>query len=94
MKDNIIEFLYPKKTESVLKDVFPIRSALNLPDWYKKIKHDHKTRTIKGCIPFLDALSAAYILKMPQDFFVEHNHSTYTGDKDSSFLFIIKSLCS
>jgi len=84
MKDNIIEFLYPKKTESVLKDVFPIRSALNLPDWYKKIKHDHKTRTIKGCIPFLDALSAAYILKVPQDFFIKHNY-TEGVKKDSSF---------
>jgi len=83
MKDNIIEFLYPKKTKPLLEDVFPIKAIQNLPDWYKKIKHDHKQRTIKGCKPVLDALTAGYILKMPQDFYIKHNVTQ--GDKKDTF---------
>jgi hypothetical protein len=86
MKDNIIEFLYPKKTEPILKDVFPIRAVQNLPEWYKHLKHTTKQKTIKGCRPVADALTAGYILKMPQDFYLKHNH--VQGDKkDSSFRF-------
>tara|TARA_R100001460_G_scaffold8856_1_gene21752 strand:+ start:1342 stop:2097 length:756 start_codon:yes stop_codon:yes gene_type:complete len=84
MKDNVIEFLYPEKTESILKEVFPIRAVKNLPDWYKKLKHTMKNRTIKGCRPVADALTAGYILKMPQDLYIKHNY-TEGVKKDSSF---------
>jgi hypothetical protein len=86
MKDNIIEFLYPKKTEPLLKDVFPIRAVQNIPEWYKNLNHDTKQKTIKGCRPVADALTAGYILKMPQDFYVKHNY-TEGVKKDSSFRF-------
>jgi|TARA_R100000455_G_C6272521_1_gene129371 hypothetical protein len=83
MKDNIIEFLYPKKTKNILQEIFPVRTIQNIPEWYKNLNHSAKRRTIKGCIPFLDTLTAGYILKMPQDFYVKHNH--VQGDrKDSS----------
>ena len=86
MKDNIIEFLYPKKTKPILENTFPIKAVQNIPDWFKKLKHDHKRRTIKGCIPVLDSLSAGYILKMPQDLYVHHNF-THGDKKDSAFKF-------
>ena len=86
MKDNIIEFLYPKKTKPILENTFPIKAVQNIPDWFKKLKHDHKRRTIKGCIPVLDSLSAGYILKMPQDLYVNHNF-THGDKKDSAFKF-------
>ena len=42
-----------------------------------------KNRTIKGCIPVLDTLTAGYILKMPQDMYVKHNVTQ--GSKKDSF---------
>ena len=86
MKDNIIEFLYPKKTKPILENTFPIKAVQNIPDWFKKLNHSHKRRTIKGCIPVLDSLSAGYILKMPQDLYIKHNF-TQGDKKDSAFKF-------
>tara|TARA_R110000744_G_scaffold346606_1_gene452149 strand:+ start:449 stop:1207 length:759 start_codon:yes stop_codon:yes gene_type:complete len=83
MKENIIKFLYPKKTEKILKEVFPIKTVQNTPEWYKKLEHTMKNRTIKGCIPVLDTLTAGYILKMPQDMYVKHNVTQ--GSKKDSF---------
>ena len=82
MKDNIIEFLYPKNTKPILENTLPIKAVQNIPEWFKNLKHNHKRRTIKGCIPVLDSLSAGYILRMPQDFYVHHNFTN--GDKKDS----------
>jgi hypothetical protein len=83
MKDNIIEFLYPKRTKEILEEIFPIKATQNIPQWYKDLNHSFPFKTIKGCIPFLDTLTAGYILKMPQDFYVKHNH-VQRDRKDSS----------
>ena len=56
-----------------LKEDYPIPIKLNIPEWYKKLEHSILNKTIKGCMPFLDSLTAGYLLKMPQDFHVEHN---------------------
>ena len=56
-----------------LKEDYPIPIKLNVPEWYKKLEHTFENRTIKGCMPFLDTLTAGYLLKMPQDFNVRHN---------------------
>ena len=37
--------------------------------------------TVKGCMPFLDALTAGYILKMPQDLAIKHNVDGENGEK-------------
>ena len=84
MKDNIIEFLYPKDTKLILKHSFPIPAIQNIPEWYKKLKHVALNKSIKGCIPVLDSLSAGYILRMPQDLYIHHNYTNGTK-KDSSF---------
>ena len=90
MKDNIIEFLYPKKAKEFLEEIFPVRAVQNIPDWFKNIKeHNHKKRTIKGCVPFLDAFTAGYILKMPSDFYINHNY-TNKDKKDTAWSFPIK----
>ena len=49
----------------------PVR--LHVPDWYKKLEHNIKHITIKGCMPFLDTLTSGYVLKMPQDLHIEFN---------------------
>ena len=56
-----------------LKEDYPIPAKLNIPDWFKKLDHTILDKTVKGCMPFLDSLTAGYILKMPQDFHVRHN---------------------
>lgn len=86
--------LFPKKIifshdpgwTEYLKDVYPEPAKLNIPDWFKKLKHSWKQPTIKGCIPFLDSLTAGYILKMPQDLYIGHNLiNEETKEKDSFF---------
>jgi len=56
-----------------LKEDYPIPAKLNIPEWYKKLEHTVLNKTAKGCMPFLDSLTAGYLLKMPQDFHVRHN---------------------
>jgi len=55
------------------KEDYPIPTKLNIPEWYKKLEHTFINKTVKGCMPFLDSLTAGYLLKMPQDFYIRHN---------------------
>jgi len=83
MLSNDIKFI---STELIIedKDIHPIPCKLNIPDWYKKLEHTIENRTIKGCMPFLDTLTAGYILKMPVDYYIEHNVDTI-GVKNTGF---------
>jgi hypothetical protein len=56
-----------------LKEDYPIPTKLNIPEWYKNLEHTVMNKTVKGCMPFLDSLTAGYILKLPQDFYLRHN---------------------
>jgi hypothetical protein len=67
------------------QDVLPVPSKFNIPEWFKDLKHDNKNITVKGCMPFLDSLTAGYILKMPIDFYLEHN-VTIDGEKKTCFM--------
>ena len=42
MKDNIIEFLYPKNTKPILENTLPIKAVQNIPRWFKNLKQDMK----------------------------------------------------
>jgi hypothetical protein len=55
---------------------YPIPAKFNIPEWYKNLKHTVENKTVKGCMPFLDSLTAGYLLKMPQDFRLRHNIDT------------------
>jgi hypothetical protein len=57
----------------IQKEDYPIPAKLNIPEWYKNLDHTILSKTVKGCMPFLDSLTAGYLLKMPQDFYVRHN---------------------
>jgi len=56
-----------------LKEDYPIPTKLNIPDWFKNLEHNILKKTVKGCMPFLDSITAGYLLKMPQDFYLRHN---------------------
>ena len=50
------------------KSIRPEPSSINIPEWYKKLPNYHgdpvlAQKTIKMCMPFLDAVSTGYILK-------------------------------
>jgi len=47
------------------KELHPEPARVNIPEWYKKTPNptDHTRLTIKACKPFLDTLTAGYILK-------------------------------
>ena len=74
MFNKIIEFQYSEDASEIVKDVLPEPINKTVPDWYKKLKHSLELKTVKGCIPFLDTLTSGYVLKMPQDFFINHNY--------------------
>jgi hypothetical protein len=87
MFEKSIEFI---TTEEYLqleknKDLYPSPIKLNIPEWYKKLKHTHRNLTVKGCMPFLDTLTNGYLLKIPQDVFIHHNFENDKGRKDSVF---------
>jgi hypothetical protein len=56
-----------------IEEDYPIPIKLNIPEWYKNLKHSLDNKTIKGCMPFLDSITSGYLLKMPQDFNIRHN---------------------
>ena len=82
-----IKFL--KSTQlAELEENFPSPAINNLPEAYKKMPafagekqlgpSDALNQTVKRCIPFLDALSAGYIIKTPADMWVElHEDKPY-----------------
>lgn len=73
MFSNIIEFQCSKEFIENNKDNLPVPTKLNIPDWFKKLKHHSVEKTIKGCMPFLDTLTSGYLLKLDQDIYLEHN---------------------
>jgi len=66
------------------KEDYPTPIKLNIPEWYKKLEHSWLKVTIKGCMPFLDSLTAGYLLKMPQDLYIRHNVDV-TNEKGETF---------
>jgi len=59
-----------------VKEIQPIPTKHCLPDWYKKVPKNNHTKglTIKSCMPFLDSITAGYVLPLPQDFHVKWNY--------------------
>lgn len=67
-----------------LKEDHPTPIKTNVPEWYKKLSHGPIQKTIKGCMPFLDTLTTGYLLKVPQDIYIQHNiENKETKEKDS-----------
>ena len=56
-----------------LEEDYPTPAKLNIPEWFKQLEHSLLDKTVKGCMPFLDSLTAGYMFKMPQDFHIRHN---------------------
>jgi hypothetical protein len=65
MKRKTIKF---KSTMTHLDLPRPYSASRLMPEWYRKMLNykDHQM-TVKRCVPFLDALTAGYILELPAD---------------------------
>ena len=75
------------------KSIRPEPSAINIPEWYKKLKNYHgdlelNQRTIKLCMPFLDAISTGYVLKNQQEFIINQQvvNPNYKKEGESLWL--------
>jgi len=80
---NKIEFKTSKIALKVFsKEDYPSPAKKNLPEWFKKLQHNPDNLTVKGCMPFFDALTAGYILKIPQDIRIHHK---YNENKNENF---------
>ncbi len=88
MFDKQIEFISHKDYVDLNED-HPIPIKLNIPAWFKKLKHgpfNNERFTIKGCMPFLDTLTSGYLLKIPQDYQIQHNvYNEETKEMDSFY---------
>jgi hypothetical protein len=67
-----ITFSCPKEYLN-FSDDRPILAVKNIPEWYKKLKDTYTKKSVKSCKPFMDALTAGYVLKFPQDLYVNFN---------------------
>jgi|TARA_R100001460_G_scaffold91243_2_gene132965 hypothetical protein len=82
-----------------VKHIQPRPTKYFLPDWYKKIdEHNVNRPNIKGCMPFLDGISAGYVIPLPidvkidfmrynerikkHDFFCKFGPNDHRGTKD------------
>jgi hypothetical protein len=65
---------------------------LNIPNWYKKLEHTHLKQTVKGCMPFLDALTSGYVLELTQDVLIQHNLPNQEGTPSTSAVYALKDL--
>tara|TARA_R110000822_G_scaffold123076_1_gene257403 strand:- start:960 stop:1706 length:747 start_codon:yes stop_codon:yes gene_type:complete len=87
MFEKLIKFKAPKEyIDSLDKDLYPKPIKLNIPDWYKRLKHTGEDQTIKGCIPFLDTLITGYVLSIPQESYFhwgydKQNNKEYQGHR-------------
>lgn len=80
-----IKYILPKGTKKIFEDIIPKPASFNIPEWFKELKSEPALLTIKGCMPFLDSLTAGYIAKFPQDMEIEHNVKGKDGKPDAFF---------
>lgn len=78
--DNVIEFSCHPDAFGAIPEPKP--ASKFLPEWYKRVKphagRENKTkfpiRTVKKCMPVLDAMNLGYIIPLPVDLQVITNH--------------------
>jgi len=69
-----IKFIASTELTYITEDP-PVTAKSFIPEWFKNIPLDRqegrdmnkKPMTVKGCIPFMDAMTTGYMLCMPQD---------------------------
>ena len=83
MFEKTIQFSANPKFMENNKEYFPTPIKLNIPKWFKELEHTVLKKTVKGCMPFLDTLTTGYLLKMPINYYLEHNVNNEKGNLDT-----------
>jgi len=90
--------IYFEAEEDVLldKSIRPSPSVVNIPKWYKDLNNYInpllKEKTLKMCMPFLDALSMGYTLKNPMDLDIHQQVINPNFPEEGESMFINHSL--
>jgi hypothetical protein len=78
-----VRFTHDKNLEGVFPS--PVPAIKKAPDFYKAIRPQHgshpDTSTVKRCVPYMDALSAGFVIPLWADLYVAANN----GDISFSF---------
>ena len=70
-----------------IEDIKPKPTKNFVPNWYKKIpEHKLPHLNIKGCMPFLDGITAGYVLPLPQDIKISYNNYNPELKKNDIFI--------
>lgn len=84
---SLIKFHHPEGLEGVFPS--PVPALKKAPDYFKAIKPqmsaDPSSGTVKRCVPFLDALSAGFIIPLWADVFVTASQGTINIKFPESF---------
>jgi hypothetical protein len=67
-----ITFEAPGALIKSLDDCKPEPISQHIPSWFRNIKHTKEVKTVKGCMPFMDALTMGYAIKLTHDMWVQH----------------------
>ena len=78
-----ITFKAPKLLVDTLQDVYPVPATKCVPKWFKDLRHTPQMKTVKGCMPFFDSLTAGYIIKLTYDLEIQHGVLREDGKKTS-----------
>ena len=71
-KKTNIKILEFQNSPNAPRDSVQVINSNNLPDWWLKAKRfAANTKTMKHCVPFLDALTGGYFMCLSQEIFVE-----------------------
>jgi hypothetical protein len=78
------------------KEIYPEPTNKFLPEWFKELPASFGyagnekgilNKTIKSCMPFLDALKTGYIIKAPTDIYFNHNFDNPdNNEKDTQII--------
>ena len=70
-KKTNIKILEFQNSPNAPRDSVQVINSNNLPDWWLKAKRfAANTKTMKHCVPFLDALTGGYFMCLSQEIFV------------------------
>jgi hypothetical protein len=86
MFEKEIQFIAHEKYVDYSKENYPVPIKINIPEWFKKLDHSVDSKTVKGCMPFLDTLTSGYLLKLGQDYRIQHNIKNIDTQKRYSLL--------
>jgi hypothetical protein len=89
-RKNETKILYYESAPNLVDNLLKPSNRV-VPDWYKKIPRfvqgldGPETKSVKHCIPFIDALTTGYMLLTPKDIYFEQTKDGLVGRWDNEW---------